>query len=212
MKEKKKVAIYMRCTTNTTDKYKGMYNRLTGYIKTQPNWDLVEFFYDNAPGNWTAYPPDMKRMFEEIERKGIEVVVVEKMGTFSAYSQKRTDIERMLKRKGVVVITLYTALREQRRAEKARSQLQYEMIEDALQRADCLTNEQFLTQSIQKAGAFVAYINDSFEEILEGETGAPYKKVISIQVGDKICCIPLTARSLLILRDSIELLQRSVDQ
>ena len=89
--------------------------------------------------------------------------------------------------------------------------LQYEMLEDALSRAECLTKEQFVVQSKKKTKEFVEYIDGSFEEILSNEEDLPYKKVISIHVGDKVCCIPLSARSLLVLKDSIEILQRSIE-
>lgn len=211
MKEKKRVAVYMRCSVHTTDRYREMYTKLMGYIKSQPHYELVEMFYDNAPSKWSYYPPELHRMLEEAYRAKFDIVVVEKMETFSAYSQKRTDIERLLGRKGVKVITLYSAMREQRRAEKAKALLQFEMVEGALERGDCLTKEQFNMKCKEKAEEFIGYIDDSFVDILDGESDARCKKIIGIIVGDKVCCIPLTPRTLLALRESVEKLQRSIE-
>ena len=211
MKEKKRVAIYMRCSAHTTDRYREMYTKLMGYIKSQPNFELVEIFYDNASSKWSYYPPELHRMLEEAYRAKFDIVVVEKMETFSAYSKKRTDIERLLGIKGVKVITLYSAMREQRRAEKAKALLQFEMVEDALERGDCLTKEQFNMKCKEKAEEFIGYIDDSFVDILDDESDARCKKIIGIIVGDKVCCIPLTPRTLLALRESVEKLQRSIE-
>lgn len=211
MKEKKRIAIYMRCTNNTATKYCEMHSRLTGYVKSQTNWELVEIFYDNAPSKWRTYPENMKRMLEAAVKHSFDIVVIEKMFTLSAHSQKRTDIVRILEEKGIKVITLYEALRAQRRAEKAKTMLQYEMLEDAVQRGECLTKEHLFAESKEKARSFIGYIDESFEEILCYERDAPYKRMISIHVGDKVCCIPLTARSLLALRDSVESMQQCLE-
>lgn len=114
MKEKKRVAVYMRGSVHTTDRYREMYTKLMGYIKSQPHFELVEIFYDNTPSKWSYYPPELHRMLEDAYRAKFDIVVVEKMETFSAYSQKRTDIESLLGRKGIQVITLYSAMREQK--------------------------------------------------------------------------------------------------
>ena len=48
MKEKKRVAVYMRCSVHTTDRYREMYTKLMGYIKSQPHFELEEGVLDNA--------------------------------------------------------------------------------------------------------------------------------------------------------------------
>ena len=63
----------------------------------------------------------------------------------------------------------------------------------------------------EKAEEFIGYIDDSFVDILDGESDARCKKIIGIIVGDKVCCIPLTPRTLLALRESVEKLQRSIE-
>ena len=211
MKDKKKVAVYMRCSTNTIERYKEMYVRLTGFVKAQTDYELTEIYYDYAPGNWSQYPENLKRLLDDCGSGRFDAIVIEKLSTFSAYSRTRTDIADLIKQKGIRIITLHTAQKEQRRAERARSVLQYEMIEDALERGVCLTKEQYEKKSKEKAAEFIEYIEDNFAEILNAEPGAPYKKVIGIHVGDKVCCIPLTARSLLALRDSMVALRRSID-
>ena len=211
MKDKKKVAIYMRCSKYTIERYREMYTKLMGYVRSQADFELVEIYYDNAPGKWQQCPQELQRLLRDAGEKHFEIVVVEKLEAFSFYSRNRTDIEGMLDQYGVRVVRLHTALKEQRAAEKARSALQYEMLEDALQRGSCLTDEQFRAECKAKTDEFIKYIDESFGAILDGEPNAPYRKVIGIHVGDKICCIPLTARSLLILRDAMDALRRSID-
>ncbi len=209
--KKKRVVIYMRCSKYTGEKFKEKYTKLFGYVKTKPNWELVEIYYDNAPGKWTRCPQELQRLLDEAEQSRFDIVVIEKLETISAYSKKRIDISRSLEKNGVTLVTLFCAQREQRRAEKTRALLQYEMVEDALKRAECLTKEQFISQSKENTKAFMEYIDESFEEILHSEEELPNKKIIGIHVGNKVCCIPLTSRSLLVLRDSIEILQRSIE-
>ena len=74
-----------------------------------------------------------------------------------------------------------------------------------------MTKERFNLKCKEKAEAFIEYIDDSFVEILEGESDAQCKRIIGVLVGDKVCCIPLTPRSLFVLRDSIEILQRNIE-
>lgn len=209
--KKRRVAIYMRCSKHTGEKFKEKYSKLFGYVKSKTSWELIEVFYDNAPSKWSTCPQELQRLLNEAETRRFDIVVIEKLETLSAYAKKRMDISRILDGAGVTLVTLFCALREQRRAEKTRTMLQYEMLEDALSRAECLTKEQFAVQSKNKTKEFVEYIDGSFEEILSNEEDLPYKKVISIHVGDKVCCIPLSARSLLVLKDSIEILQRSIE-
>ena len=211
MKGKKRIAIYMRCSKYTGDKFKEKYSKLFGYVKSKRTWELVEVFYDNAPSKWATCPKELQRLLDEAEQGRFDIIVIEKLEILSAYAKKRIDISRTLEKNGVTLVTLFCAQREQRRAEKTRALLQYELVEDALKRAECLTDEQFISLSKDKSKEFTNYINESFEEILHGEEELPYKKVIGIHVGNKVCCIPLTSRSLLVLRDSIEILQRSIE-
>ena len=211
MKDKKKVAINMRCSTNTIVRYKKMYVKLTGFVKAQTDYELTETYYDYAPSNWVQYPKNLRRLLDDCGSGRFDAIVVEKLSTLSAYSSTRTDIADLIKQKGIRIITLHTAKKEQRRAERARSVLQYEVIEDALERGVYLTKEQYEKKSKEKAQEFIEYIEDNFAEILNAEPGAPYKKVIGIHVEDKVCYIPLMARTLLALRDAVKLLTPNID-